>query len=323
MNRHAVAAAVLLLAELGCRRAPREPLITYFSAEHGLSIRYPSSWRTEQAEQAGVWYRYFLAPPAGPKRTPAISVTLLAGALSGTVDEYAQSYVAGNNVASSHDEERGSAKGRSYLFQSNDGATRHSLLLLKEEQHVYGLYAQGEAPLFDRHFATIDEMTRSLSLERAADYPEQRNERFGFAVRLPPSWKETRQFSGSGTYLVQYRSPPVAADGNRDPVHASLTLTVEAVPRGGQLQDYYDAARTKLGESFQILSHRPWRGGFTDEMRTETPVAVSHVKRFYRAAAGRGYTLSFEAREDVFPRVSRWCDLIAGTLQTGEELKAP
>jgi hypothetical protein len=32
---------------------------------------------------------------------------------------------------------------------------------------------------------------------------------------------------------------------------------------------------------------------------------------------GRAYGLTFEAREDVFPRVSRWCDLVAGTLRVG------
>ena len=33
--------------------------------------------------------------------------------------------------------------------------------------------------------------------------------------------------------------------------------------------------------------------------------------------AGAAYSLAFEAREDVFPRVSRWCDLIASTLRVG------
>jgi len=52
-------------------------------------------------------------------------------------------------------------------------------------------------------------------------------------------------------------------------------------------------------------------------MRTETPVAVSFVKRFYFAEAGRGCSLTFEAREDVFPRASRWADFIASTLRFG------
>ena len=53
-------------------------------------------------------------------------------------------------------------------------------------------------------------------------------------------------------------------------------------------------------------------------MRTETPVAISYVKRYYFAQGGRGCSLSFEAREDVFPRASRWADYIASTLRFGE-----
>lgn len=322
MNSRLLAASLLLVAP-ACRGPAREPLITFFNADYGLSIRYPSSWRTEQAEQDGVWYRYFLAPPAGSKPTPAVSVTLLVGALEGDVDDYAQSYIAGNNVVASHDETRGSAKGRSFLFQSNDGATRHSLLLLKEDGRVYGLYAQGEAPLFEKNFQVLEEIARSFSFERAADYPELREPKWGLAFRVPPSWKETRSFSGGDNLLLQYRSPALAADGNRDPVHASLTLTVEPIRNAGGLDDYYEATRLKQGESFQLLSHAKWRGGYADQMRSETPVSVSRVKRYYRAAQGRGYSMTFEAREDVFPRVSRWCDLIAGTLTTGAEAKTP
>ena len=312
----------MLLAAACCRNAPREPLITYFNGDHGLSIRYPSSWRSEQASQEGVWCRYFLAPPLGPKQKPAVSVTLLVGALRGTIEEYAQTYLAGNTLMQARDEARGAASGKSFLFQSGDGAMRHSLLLLKDGERVYGLYAQGEAPLFERHSEILEEMAKSLTLERTSAYPEQRNARFSFAVRVPSSWRETRQFSGADNLLLQYLSPALAADRDRDPVHASLTLTVEPIRGKGGVKEYYDATRDKLGDSFQILSHGPWRDGYADVMRTETPVTVSRVKRFYRAALGRGYSMTLEARDDAFTRVSRWCDLIAGTLQVGEELKA-
>jgi hypothetical protein len=105
-------------------------------------------------------------------------------------------------------------------------------------------------------------------------------------------------------------------------VHASLTLSVEPIPDKGGVQAYYDATRTKLGESYHLLSHNPWRDGFADVMRTETSVTVSRLKRFYRAGSGRGYSMTFEARDDVFGRVSRWSDVIADTLRVGEELKA-
>ncbi len=320
MNRGVARALLPLLAAASCKSAPREPLITYFNGNHLLSIQYPSSWRSEETVQDGVWYRYFLAPPAGPKRKPAVSVTLLVGALGGSVDEYAQSYLTGNTVVQTHEERRGPASGKSFLFQSGDGALRYSLLLLKEGERVYGLYAQGEPEPFARNRKVLEEMQESLTLERPASYPEHRNQRFAFAIRMPPSWKETRQFSGAGSYLLQYRSPALAADRDRDPVHASLTLSVEPIPAKGGIQEYYDATRSKLGESFQLLSNNKWKDGYADIMRTETPVTVSRVKRFYRADSGRGYSMTFEARDDVFGRVSRWSDLIADTLKVGAEL---
>ena len=98
-------------------------------------------------------------------------------------------------------------------------------------------------------------------------------------------------------------------------MHASLSVTLEPVKGGGGLREYYDATRAKLGDNFQVSSHQGFRGGYVDVMRTETPVAVTYIKRFYFANAGHGCSLSFEAREDVFSRVSRWADYIASTLQ--------
>jgi len=252
-----------------------------------------------------------------------VSVTLLVGKLNGNLEEYAQVYLAGNILASSREEERQGAKGHSYLFASADGETRHSLLLLEEEGRMYGLYAQGEAALFQRHYSVLEEMTRSLTLERAASYPERRNDGFGFSIRLPPSWRESRRFSGGGTLLLQFTSPPLAADKNRQTVHASLTLTVEPLPEGGTVESFYEGARQKMGESFLVVSHRPWQSGYVDVMRTETSVAASNVKRFYRVEGRRGYSLAFEARDDVYPRVAQWYDVIASTFETGADPRKP
>ena len=50
-------------------------------------------------------------------------------------------------------------------------------------------------------------------------------------------------------------------------------------------------------------------------------MAESRAKRFYRVVEGRGYSLAFEARADVYPRVSRWCDMFAATLKAGAEME--
>jgi hypothetical protein len=298
-------------------------MVTYFNGDYGLSLRYPASWKTEQAEQDGIWYRYFLGPPEGPERKPAVSVTLLAGPLRGSLEEYGETYLAGNTLASSRQEGRQGATGKSYEFTSADGATRHSLLLLQEGARVYGLYCQGGASLFGQNQPALEEMASSLTLERPASYTERRNQASGLSIRLPVSWKSTRSISGGGTLLMQFTSPALAADKSRQTVHASLTLTVEPLPSSASLESFYVGARAKLGESFQVLSHDVWKDGYVDVLRTETPMAESRSKRFYRIAQGRGYTLAFEAREDVFQRVSRWCDMISETLKIGAEVSQP
>ncbi len=65
---------------------------------------------------------------------------------------------------------------------------------------------------------------------------------------------------------------------------------------------------------------KPWKDGYVDLMHTETSMAASREKRFYRVSGGRGYTLSFVARDDVFHLVSSWFDTIAGSLKTGSEV---
>jgi hypothetical protein len=358
-------------AAAGCSRRSEEPLLTYFNPEHGLTLHYPSSWKTEQAQQDGVWYRYFLAPPTGPERKPAVSVTLVAAPLGVGVDQYAQTYLAGNTVQLSRDETRPGARGKSYRFTSADGKTRFALLLLEEAAesrtglpatpaprpspsalppaagkasvtvrpsptpiatpvapppsapagaYVYGLFAQGEAAAFDAQAAVVEEMTRSLTLERPALYAEEKNDKFGFAMRVPPSWPSSRSFASGNTLLQQYTSPAFGTD-KRQTVHASLTLTAE--PAAVDLEAYYKATMDKAGDTVSVLSHTPWRGGYVDVVHSETPVAVTRAKRYYRVADGRGYTLACDARDDIYPRVSRWCDMIAATLRIGAEVKAP
>jgi hypothetical protein len=273
-------------------------------------------------EQDGTWYRYFLAPPAGSPRKPAVSVALLAEPLERSVDEHARRYLAGQTVSASRGVSRQGLSGKSWRFASPDGATRYSLLLLARGERAYGLYAQGESARFAEHEAALDEMEASLTLERPEAWPEHRNEKLGFSIRVPGSWKTTRNFSGGGTYLMQFTSPALGAE-NGQTVHAALTLTSEAAPGDGSLDAFYKALRARLGEPSRLTSHGPWRDGYADVERSESPMAVSRVKRFYRVHQGRGYTVAFEAREDVFHRVSRWCDIIAATLAVGPEVTRP
>jgi hypothetical protein len=315
-RRAAVLAAAFAAA--GCVRGARETFVTYFNGDHGISVRQPASWRSDQAEQEGVWYRTFLAPPVGPQDRAPVTVTLLAGAMAVTVDEYARTYLAGNTVASTKAEERQGVPGKSWVFSSADGTRRYRLLLLALGGRVVGLFAQGDAVAVEKQAAVLDEMWSSLTIERPDRYPVTSWKAQQASLGIPESWRETRTFSGGGTLVANYASPALAVDKGRQTVHASLSVTFEAVPEGGGLAEYYETTRRRLGENFQVTSHAAFKGGFVDTMRTETPVAVSFVKRYTFAQGGRGCSLSFEAREDVFPRVSRWADFIASTLRFGD-----
>ena len=98
-------------------------------------------------------------------------------------------------------------------------------------------------------------------------------------------------------------------------MHASLTMTVETLPDGEGLESYYESTRARLGDNLRVLEHTEWGDGYMDVMRTETSLAISYIKRFYRVAGDRGVSLAFEGRDDVFWRVDSWADLIASTLQ--------
>jgi hypothetical protein len=286
-----------------------------------MSLRYPADWRIEHAAEKGAFRRTFFAPSAGSDVKPPVSVRLLARQAEGRLEEDAKPYLAGHTLASSREEKQAGVAGRSFVFASADGTARYSLLLLREEDRLYGLYAEGASTLFEKHASTIADMTRSFTLERLSEYPVWREDEFGFSMRLPPSWRQTRRFTGGGTLLAQYTSPALGADRSRQTVHAFLTVTVEPVEPGTTLASLYEATVEKLGDNFAILKHDRWGDGYADVMRTETGFAISNLKRFVRVEGRRSYSLAFEARDDVFPRVSRWYDQIASSLRTGAEME--
>lgn len=304
------------LAAAGCRGGVRETFVTWFDGDHGLSLRHPAAWRTQEVRQETASYRYFLAPPLGPDQRAALSVMLIAAPLGDTpLETYAQGYRGGLEVLATRAEERQGVSGHSWSLGSK-GEARARLLLVASEGRVAGLFAQGDAVMLARHEATLDEMFASFAIERPDRYPVRSWPAFGAALGIPGSWRQTREFGGGGTLLVQFASPPLAAEKGQT-VHAALSLTLEPAPGGGTLNEYYEASRGKLGDNFVVTSHQAFKGGYVDVMRTETSLAISYIKRYYFTSAGRACSLSFEAREDVFPRAARWADYVASTLRLG------
>jgi hypothetical protein len=307
---------------LACRATAREPWLTCFDARFGASLRYPASWTMEVGEQEQVRYRHFLSPASGPQRQPGVAVTLLASPLTGTLDDYAARYLQGQGPATVDDEQRPLARGRAWTFASSDRMLRQRLVLVEPVEAqaapdgarlVYGLHVRVQAALYERESARVDELLRSFALERPSAWREIGDARFGFTLRVPESWPETRRFSGPERLLVQFTSPALAADRGGATVHTSLSVSVEPLPPGATLASFYESALKRQGDPVEVQTHRPWGAGFVDVARVETTLAAARQKRFYRVAGGRGYTLAFEGRDDIFQRASAWCDQIAAT----------
>jgi hypothetical protein len=277
-------------------------------------VRYPATWQGTEGAGEGVWYRQFQPPAAAQDGKAAVTVTLLSGPTGGTLDQYAESYVQGNRVESTEDASRQGATGKRWRIVSGDGARRISLLLLQDAGHVWGLFTQAGAAAFDEQGKVVEEMEKSLELQRPKDYTLVQEPAFGLGLRVPPSWKTNQKSTSGGNYLQQFLSPPLVLDKTYSQ-GASLTVMVEPAPAGG-LDGYYSAVRQRLGgDRYPVLTHVAWRGGYVDLMRAETALAVTRVKRYYWTSGSRGYSLGCESREDVFVRVTRWCDVIASTLQ--------
>jgi hypothetical protein len=163
-------------------------------------------------------------------------------------------------------------------------------------------------------------MNRSLTLERPAAYNEERDDGFGFSIRIPPSWRESRRFSGNGTLLMQFTSPPWG--GQERPDRARIADPDRgAHARRRRARRLLQGHARQAGRGLPAREPRPWQDGYLDVLSTETPIAESRVRRYYRVSGARGYSLTFEAREDVYPRVYQWCDMIAGTLRIGAEMQ--
>ncbi len=305
-----LSALLVVPAAASCRRRGRDAFLTYYS-ESGFSLRYPAAWQRGEAAQGGVRYSYLVAPLVNATRTTGVSLTLLAE--TSPLESYAERFLAGQKVTAAREEERQGARGRSWDFASPDGASRGRLLLVAAEGRVVGLLAQGAASEFEAHAAALEEIGRSFRLERPDRYPVHDWAKFGVRLGVPESWKETRRFSGGQTMLLQFTSPALALLHD-ETLHAALSVTLEPAPPGG-LAEYYAATRRKLGDNYRVTSHEPFRGGFVDVMRIETPVAITVIERYYFADGPRACSLSFEARDDVFPLVDRWNDSIASTLR--------
>jgi hypothetical protein len=278
-----------------------------------VSVRYPASWSTDSVDQPdNPSYRFFMAPGEKGQKTTPTSASLLA-ARDTSLDAYAAALMEGATAVSNQDVERQGLKGKAYRY--GKPPARFGLVLLPTEGGVLGLYVQGDDSGFTRHRAAVDEMMDSFTVERPAAYVAVRDTAAGFALRLPPSWKRAGGMSNASITTIQFISPPVGVDRDGSRIHAGLV--VKAQPFAGDADAFYAQIRREAGHAYKVASHTPWKGGWVDVEMVETAMSEGRLKRFITVSGGRAYSLVFETREDVFHRVSAWCDLIASTFEAG------
>ena len=81
----------------------------------------PAGAPTRPSRTASGTATSWLRPSGAQSRSP-VSVTLLAGPATGTLDEYAQRYLADRTIATSRAEERQGVPGKSWVYATADGA---------------------------------------------------------------------------------------------------------------------------------------------------------------------------------------------------------
>ena len=198
-----------------------------------------------------MWYRYFLAPPAGPGRKPAVSVTLLAGPLSRKPrglrpDLSRRQRRAGRRATRS-------GRGPGPLLRLRLRRRRHALLAAPPPgaSRVFGLYAQGEAGAFARQQGRPRRDGREPQ-PSSGRRPIRRCGTPRFALRDPdPALLGANAAPrGAKTCCMQFTIPPLAADKGGQTVHASLTLAVGGDRRRREPGTFYDNTRLKLGSAF-------------------------------------------------------------------------
>jgi hypothetical protein len=177
-----------------------------------MSVRHPAGWKFGDGVSEGVWYRTFYSATAGREGKPAVAITLLAGPTGGTLDEYAQTYLRDKTAVAAKDSTRQGVPARSWRFAAPDGSLRYSLLLLQDAGHVWGVYTQADAAQFDAHQGVVEEMEKTLTLERPQDYTAYPEPRCGLALRVPASWRAGSSFNNDSNCLKQFLSPPMAVD---------------------------------------------------------------------------------------------------------------
>ena len=151
VRRPAWRAALSLARRGACQRPDERDVRDLFQRRpRRCRVQYPASWRTDEAEQDGMWYRYFLAPPAGAQNRARRFRHAPGRAAARRASRSTRRAIwPATTVSATRPRSAQGVRASPGCSPPGDGKTRYRLLLLAAGGRVAGLYAQGDAVAFE------------------------------------------------------------------------------------------------------------------------------------------------------------------------------
>ena len=216
-----------------------------------------------------------------------MSATLLVGRPGRHLDEYAQTYLAGNTGSLARTRSARGPRARPTASPPRTGPCATSCCSRGEGPRLSASTPRREAASFDALRRRCSRRcSTSLTLERPAFYARDAQRRLRLLAapaRLlagdPPLHRRGHARSSSSRARPWPRTRAGRPSTPRSPSRSSRS------PGTAASRPTTRRAGATLGESFSPRATRPGADGYLDVLRTETPLAMSQLKRFYKVAS--------------------------------------
>jgi hypothetical protein len=210
--------------------------------------------------------------------------------------------------------------GKSWYYDSEDGAERSRLMLTPVENRLYGLYVHGETPTMEAYQSVLDAMWEGFSIEEARFFELYQRPDVGLSLSHPRSWERRSVLGQAGESLfVAFRSPPLLMEDGTS-IHSTLEVTVNTVEPGTTLESFYAQRIEIQGDNYRLLNHAVIRDGegISDLYHAETQLADYPERTVYFVRGDKSYIFKFNAQNVVYHRIEEWIDEMIGTFEPGK-----
>jgi hypothetical protein len=309
----AIFAYCLVIAVASCELRTPPALITVYNPAMRISVPIPQGWRSELGDQSGFRMHTFTGPSVDVPERPGIRAQVMLGPMpkGKALDELSTRYTEGHTVTQEQGYSLHGFAGKTWFFQSEDGAESSRLMLTDLEGRLYGIYIHGESPTMDANRRAIDAMWEGLSVEEARFFEVYERPDIGLFLKHPRSWERTAFLSRSGESLfVAFRSPPLLLEEGGSTIHATLEVTVNQVEPGTTLESYYTGRADIQGDNYRLLSHDVINEGdaISDLYHIETQLAQHLERTLYFIRGDKSYIFKFNCQNTIYRQIEPWVE---------------